>query len=356
MKKYIYYTLISCLCFWFTTTKVRAQGCVAVKNMSSHSLNFGDETAKGWQFSINYRYFRSFRHFKGKEEQKERLEKNTEVINNDNSVILGIDYRINHKWNLTVALPYVYIDRSSLYEHDRVSRHHSQSTGIGDVRITGYHSFMPSGVGTLQIGLGIKLPTGNYDYRDYFYTTDGPQLRPVDQSIQPGDGGTAAIVELGWTKELGHSTALYLNSMYMFNPRNTNGTRTYRETLSPLLANEAIMSVADQYFLRAGARYAISDRLGVTLGGRVEGIPVEDLIGKSDGFRRPGYIISAEPGVGYSMGPHLFNLNVPIALIRNRTQSLTDKETERFTGSPRHGDAAFADYLISFTYAYQLSR
>lgn len=348
--------LICGLFLCFAATRAQAQGCVAVKNMSSHTLNFGDEATNGWQFSVNYRYFRSFRHFKGREEQTERLKQNTEVINNDNSVILGIDYRINHQWNFALSLPYVYIDRSSLYEHDRVSRHHSQSNGIGDLRIIGYRTFMPAGVGTLQVGLGVKLPTGNYDYRDYFYTTEGPQLRPVDQSVQPGDGGTAAILELGWTRELSHSAALYLNTMYMSNPRNTNGTRTFRETLSPLLANEAIMSVADQYFLRLGARYAISEHLGFTAGGRLEGIPVEDLIGKSDGFRRPGYIISAEPGVDYSTGPHVFNLNVPIALIRNRTQSVTDKETEQMTGSPRHGDAAFADYLISFTYAYQLSR
>lgn len=335
--------------------QVHGQGCVAVKNMSSHSLNYGDETMKGWQFSLNYRYFRSFRHFKGTDEQEERLEKRTEVINNDNSVILGIDYRFSNEWNISASLPYVYIDRSSLYEHDRVSRHHSQSQGIGDLRITGYRTFTTEHLGAIQLGLGIKLPTGDYDYRDVFYTTDGPQERPVDQSIQPGDGGTGAILELSWIKSLSQKSSLYLNSMYMSNPRNTNGTRTFRETLSPLLANESIMSVVDQYFLRLGGRYLIGDHFSVSVGGRLEGIPVEDIIGKSDGFRRPGYIISAEPGVTYSSGSHLVNLNVPIALVRNRTQSLTDKETQALTGTPRHGDAAFADYLISFTYAYQLS-
>ncbi|HEY5393165.1 MAG TPA: hypothetical protein VIJ57_13665 [Hanamia sp.] len=31
----------------------------------------------------------------------------------------------------------------------------------------------------------------------------------------------------------------------------------------------------------------------------LEGIPVYDLIWGSEGFRRPGYIISAEPGITY---------------------------------------------------------
>ena len=36
-----------------------------------------------------------------------------------------------------------------------------------------------------------------------------------------------------------------------------------------------------------------------SLGLRYECIPTYDLIGKSTGFRRPGNILSAEPGVTY---------------------------------------------------------
>jgi hypothetical protein len=224
------------------------------------------------------------------------------------------------------------------------------------MRIVGYRSVQSKALGTLQLGLGVKLPTGNYNFKDYFYTTDGPQLRPVDQSIQPGDGGTGAIVEFNATRMVSHHASIYLNSMYLFNPRNTNGTRTFRETLSPLLANEAIMSVPDQFFARLGVQFVIHEKIIAGAGARVEGIPVEDLLGKSGGFRRPGYIISAEPTLGYSQGSHFFSLNVPIALVRNRTQSLTDMDTQARTGVARHGDAAFADYLISVTYAYKLSK
>jgi hypothetical protein len=80
------------------------------------------------------------------------------------------------------------------------------------------------------------------------------------------------------------------------------------------------------------------------------------VFGDSDGFRRPGYIISVEPSVAYRKGMHLVAVNFPVALERNRTQSTIDIERTRQTGVYAHGDAAFADWLVSISYAYQLSR
>lgn len=114
------------------------------------------------------------------------------------------------------------------------------------------------------------------------------------------------------------------------------------------------MSVPDQIALRAGLSYLIPvTGLGAYLGGRWKSVPVHDLIGGSEGFRRPGKIFSIEPGLNYSFKSLQLNLDMPIALIRNRTQSVPDKETEAITGEPRHGDAAFADYLINFGVTYR---
>jgi hypothetical protein len=76
------------------------------------------------------------------------------------------------------------------------------------------------------------------------------------------------------------------------------------------------------------------------MGGRIEGVPVHDLIGSSEGFRRPGYAVSAEPSVSWRRGPHTVSLTVPIAVERNRQRSVPDLAR----GS--HGDAAFADYVV----------
>ena len=84
------------------------------------------------------------------------------------------------------------------------------------------------------------------------------------------------------------------------------------------------------------------------VGGRIEGVPVRDVIGGSDGFRRPGYAISVEPGVAYWAGRHLISLAVPIALYRNRTQSVPDEERNG------HGDAAFADWILLLGWTFTL--
>src|SRR5690349_9811826 len=98
MKKNYYAILFALVCLTVVSVnRSFAQGCVAVRNMSSCSLA-GDSAAHQknvWQISLNYRYFRSFRHYKGREEQLERLENGTEVINHDNSIILGVSYSFN---------------------------------------------------------------------------------------------------------------------------------------------------------------------------------------------------------------------------------------------------------------------
>ena len=176
------------------------------------------------------------------------------------------------------------------------------------------------------------------------------ELRTVDQSIQLGDGGTGFTVELNSFYSFTPSLSLYANGFYLINPRDVNGTRTYRETLSPVLANEDIMSVPDQYMARAGFNY-MKGAWSFAGGVRVDGVPVYDLVGLSSAFRRPGYAIAVEPGISYQRKKSLFYLNVPVAVVRNRTQSATDKEMSEQSGTYRQGDAAFADYVINLGYS-----
>ena len=88
----------------------------------------------------------------------------------------------------------------------------------------------------------------------------------------------------------------------------------------------------------------------MSLGGRLEGLPAIDVIGKSEGSRRPGYIVSVEPGIIWKNHVHTLAINVPVALIRNRTKSWSDRQDP---AGLKHGDAAFADYFVSATYSYR---
>src|SRR5690606_25804223 len=137
-----------------------------------------------------------FRHFKGKDEQEERLEENTEVINYQYALDLVLTRVINNRWSVMIDVPVLANKRTSLYEHGRTERKATSSFGIGDIRLAAYRWMLDPSTnkkGNIQLGLGIKLPTGDYDYKDFWYNV-GPngerELRTVDQSIQLGDGGT----------------------------------------------------------------------------------------------------------------------------------------------------------------------
>ena len=204
--------------------------------------------------------------------------------------------------------------------------------------------------GNVQLGVGIKLPTGNYNYHDYFYKkADSSVLGPVDQSIQPGDGGTGITFEINTFYNFTHKLGLYGNFFYLSNPREVNGTSTTRGGIASVTAkkyNTDVMSVPDLFMARAGFAYMIN-QLTFSAGARIEGLPSKDIIGGSRGFRRPGYIITAEPTITWVIKKTSFSFAVPVAHVRNRTQSNSDKRQTTDTGIYKQGDAAFADYSVN---------
>ncbi len=341
-----------------TTSKANAQGCVAIRsNGNTCSMN-NPATAKGWQLNFNNRYFKSYKHFVGTIEQKEREENHTEVINHSYSLDITATRYFNTRWSLAMTVPVISNTRSSLYEHGgnsngATARHSTQTFGIGDLRISAYRwLFDPAKYhkGNIQAGIGIKLPTGDYQYQDYFYKSDGTTVMgPVDQSIQLGDGGTGFTFELNSYYNISHKVGIYGNFYYLVNPREQNGVSTARGGTPNTIALQyftSTMSVPDQYMARTGASF-MTGKFNFTGGVRIEAIPSSDLIGGDKGFRRPGMIIAAEPVVSYQAKKINFYLSVPVALQRNRTQSYADKLRTAASGTKIQGDAAFADYSIN---------
>lgn len=343
-----------------------AQGCVAIRGTGAVCTKQDpSHVSKGWQLNTSYRYFKSFRHFVGKEEQKERMEHNTEVINWQHTLNFTLLRQFNSRWSLGIDVPVLSNKRSSLYEHGgnsggQAARHATSSSGIGDVRITGYRWLldpMKSMTANVQVGLGVKLPTGNYKYKDIFVKGDASKLLgPVDQSIQLGDGGTGVTAEVNAFYNFSHTVGVYGNFYYLVNPREENGVSTARGGTPSQTAIDyktTTMSVPDQYMLRAGGNFSFK-RLTASAGMRFECIPSSDLIGGDEGFRRPGYVLSVEPGVSYSFKRFVAFATVPVAVERNRTQSHADKLRTAATGTYAHGDAAFADYAVNIGASFRL--
>jgi len=77
-------------------------------------------------------------------------------------------------------------------------------------------------------------------------------------------------------------------------------------------------------------------------------------IGGNEGFRRPGEILTVEPGITYMFSKLNLFLTVPTAIMRNRTQSYPDQIRSSLTGTNYKGDAAFADYSINIGFSYKL--
>ncbi len=359
--KYLY-TFIFILIVSILPTKMDAQGCVAIRGFSSCSGSVGNSAflMKGdVLIGANYRYFKSFRHFRGDHEETERVENGTEVINKSNFVDLSLTYGFSERLFGNIALPLVFHHRTSMYEHGGNppnglgERHATTSSGISDIRLgAGYwlfdhhkhHKF------NYAVGLGVKLPTGKYDYTDTFYNQGSERDQDieavVDQSIQPGDGGFGITLDIQGFHALSKSLMISTNLFYMSNPQTTNGVLTRNGSEE--------FSCPDQFAARIGLNYLTSG-FAAYLGGRVEGVPSSDLIGSSAGYRRPGYAISVEPGISYSVNNLLFSINLPLAVYRNRIQSYSDKQRTAETGVYRIGDAAFANYLFNFNVSYRFN-
>jgi hypothetical protein len=368
--------------------KTNAQGCVAVRQMggvsamcpaSSYNLSKGD-----FQVGANYRYFHSWRHFVGTEQQHERQitggghgpdgrDRGNAVNIYSHAIDFNLSYGLTSRIQLNLSIPWVHNERSQVLRTTGAVkdtfRYSVFAKGLGDVRMgINYWIFDPAKAhkGNIMVGAGIKLATGSHNETD----NDVPQADGstkdfviMDQAIQPGDGGVGFSLEVQGFRQLFGSVYVFANGYYLFNPKESNGT--YKSAPSPGLEGYEIYACPDQYFARAGFLSAVgkTKKLTLSLAGRVEGIPAYDALGGQVAYRRPGYVVAVESGVSYRTGQHSFSLFVPYNFIKNRIQSAADIARQNLENSAItdpakkvhvQGDAAFADYSISLGYSFRI--
>ena len=297
---------------------------------------------KPWVITTGYRFQPSSRHFVGNVEQKQRERIGNQIQNTYHLFDIGIERQLTKRFSATASIPVLFDYRNQLYNPRGVYR----TRGIGDMTIGGRAwIFKPptEGGGNIAVGVSLKLPTGQDDATGTATDSKGNVIRAVaDQSIQPGDGGVGFSIDTQAYQPIWFRFMTYFSGSYLFNPRDTNGVPTLRTR-----PGETVMSVTDQYLVRGGVARAVPKVPGlvITFGGRMEGVPVRDLIGKSNGFRRPGYAISGDPGFLYARWGYVFSCSVPWAIERNRRRSVAD------IANGIHGDAAFADYSVNLGFS-----
>ena len=368
--------------------KINAQGCVAVRQMggvnamcsgNSYNLAKGDV-----QVGVNYRYFHSWRHFVGTEEQRQRQNTGGGIgadgIDHGNAVNIyshaldfNFSYGLTNRIQLNLTLPWVSNERSQVLRQTLpvkdTFRYSVFARGIGDVRLgANYWVIDPlrAHKGNIMVGLGIKLNTGKHDITDQAPQSNGTKrIAVMDQAIQPGDGGIGFSLEVQGFKKIYKTLYAFANGYYLFNPKESNGTA--KSAPAAGLEGYEIYACPDQYFGRAGimASALKSKNLTFSLAGRLEGIPAYDALGGQVAYRRPGYVIAIESGITYRSGNSSFSLFVPKNIKRDRIQSAADLakqkiQNEGITDPAKlthvQGDAAFADYSISLGYTYRIAK
>ncbi|MDB5086462.1 MAG: hypothetical protein JWR09_456 [Mucilaginibacter sp.] len=119
--------LIICLFLLFTKSNSFAQGCVAIRSTGGIATmdEHPDSTSSSgyWLFNSNSRYYKSFRHFVGKQEQFQRTTLHNNVINKVYTQDLTLTRVLNNRWSLSLVLPVADNSRSQVSSGSRFSTH-----------------------------------------------------------------------------------------------------------------------------------------------------------------------------------------------------------------------------------------
>lgn len=295
-----------------------------------------------WQVGLAYRHLGADKWFVGTELYEQYAPFGQPLYLDISSLDVSIAYGITDRVSLTLAIPFSYGTHSRFYIDN--ARHKVKASGLGDISLAGNAWLLeplshPNG--NVALGVGIKTPSGNNKVSDDFFFPDSVPQRPVDQSIQLGDGGWGVLLQVQAFQRVATRASAYLFGSYLLSPQQTT------DVISPYPG--VPLSVPDVYSARAGLAYALTaPELSVSLGGRLDGIPLRDLIGGGDaGFRRPGFIFYLDPGVAIRRGGDELTLSVPIRLWQDFRQSLIDRELNL------RGGGDLADVLVYAGYTHR---
>lgn len=309
------------------------QGCVAIRSVGGISPDLLFKNVQPNDkliFNITNRYFEAPKTYRG-----DKYITDTLVRNKIYTLNMSLLRLFDNGWSLALNVPISANSRENYADHGGLNepKHTTRAFGLGDVRITLYKWLMkatPYTRGNIQFGLGLKLPTGDDKYQDYFYRNDSTKvLAPVDQAIQLGDGGTGITAEISAFYSLQKSIHLFMNAYYLSNPREQNGVSNLKgrnPTPAEIANNTTVMSVPDQYSVRGGANLQFQN-ITISAAIRYEAVPVNDLFGGNKGFRRAASITSFEPAITYGMQNTLAFIYVGLPFERNIVQNSQNNMT-----------------------------
>ncbi len=321
-----------------------AQGCVCQKQGSPVFGGLETYLQDGqWQLTMGYRGYRSTEHFRGTARAPE-LDGNGPV-NRQHAVVADLTYALTDRWNIGVSAPWYSNGFAVRRTGPASSMPYFQDTpvnGIGDLGSRAKYWLFSTDNPTRNVSLsaGVKFPTGSATRTG---VVSGRTV-PADVSIQMGDKSWGVTTGLSAFRDY-RRVSVYGAFQYLFVPRNVTGTPTFFGSLGNA-TNTVLNSAADQYSSQVGG--AVTLRRGwpvPTVAYRVEGVPIRDVFGTSDGFRRPGMIGFIEPGVNLRLRDNLMSFSIAV---RSHVD-IKDSPT-----STRREDATVPRYMVFVAFSRRL--
>jgi hypothetical protein len=346
--------------FVLATTSLFAQGCIVGRQCTPGAADGGDFLMpKERQYGLTYRTFRASDHYIGTQLQTSRRNLNNYVINRQNIWDIIVTQGATPRTNITLDIPFLNngwsvprpVGSAVQTPGPRVQE---KASGVGDISVV-YKTWLKDPEANpdrnIVLGIGIKAPTGRAGVTNILPNDAGkdPQPRPVDQSIQLGDGGWGIPLSLETYKKVKQAT-FFFTTNYLLSPRDTNGVSSGFAPTTPS-PSIGVLSVPDQFLYRLGVGGKITSvpGLSASLSWRKEGVPQKDIIGGSHGFRRPGFSTSIEPSVSYSKSGTSYTISLPMTRTRNSGNLSTDGI--EVAGSP----ATFAKNQFIFNISKRVS-
>jgi len=272
-----------------------------------------------------------------------------------NTLDLNLSYALTSRVSLNLGIP-VATGTESRAQGDNLM-HTLSATGLGDISLVLTSWLLAPAEhaqSNLSLGFGVKAPTGQSDKVGPFVAPGGTtQQRTIDPSAQLGDGGWGIVLQTDAFRHVAQRASLYASGSYLASPRAHNdGTWVFGSAYGGL---RVPIAVPDEYSAHAGVTFAPMPRKSLTmsLGGRIDGVPLHDLVGGGDdSFRRPGYVVYVEPGISLTRSRSAvspvyssWTLSVPIAVDQNRESNLLE------VAHGQRGGGDFARYLIFLSYS-----
>lgn len=310
--------------------------------------------AKQWQAQVSYQYADANDFYVGDQRNDAAAPSGVPPVRTVHLINVDIIYGLSNRLSLDLTIPFV-TGSASVMQGPADSRtlHHFSASGLGDMSLQAEYWLSnpetPSRF-TGSVGLGFKAPTGSDDVEGTVGTQTGDVRAPIDESAQLGTGGWQLLLRA-------QSAATIKGSLFGY----TSGYYGLSLTEHTDVFNSGVLrGDPDTYSARLGVAYLLpfllvgggndglanEEGLVVSFGGRINGVTVKDLVGGEDLYwRRPGYVIYAEPGLTWTIGRNMATVSVPLRVYANKLDSPLDDSLNRHVG------ASFASNLFLASFA-----